>query len=144
MQTLDFLWAVPGRLATGSVPRNVQDVEHLKGRGIRAVLSLHPLPWSLREALAREGIAHRQEALEDHTAPSFVQMDDLRQTLEDWLAQDMPVFIHCYAGIGRCRTVAAAWLALTEGPETAMQMTRLPETRQQQEFVRQYARQNRK
>lgn len=137
---MEYRWAIPGEIATGSLPRSDLDVRTLRGLGIRAVLSLHRPPPVVTEALRAAGVQHMLSELEDYGVPSVEQMHQIRMILESWREADRPVYVHCYAGVGRCRTVAAAFLAMKLGSaDEALEMVGQPETRRQVEFVRAYA-----
>lgn len=138
---MELRWAVPGLIAVGSLPRGPQDVERLKRGGIGAVLSLHPVSFLTAEAMREAGMAHRTEEVEDLSAPSPAQMDRLRALMDSWAQQGLAIYVHCYAGIGRSRTVAAAWLSLRLGSvEAAFQSTGLLQTAGQRAFVVEYFR----
>lgn len=82
---------------------------------------------------------HATEELEDYGVPTYRQMDELAALLDGWLEEGRAVYIHCYAGVGRSRTVAASYLAVRMGDvQAAMDAVGLPETGAQQEFVRDY------
>lgn len=138
---MDLRWALPGMLAVGSLPRNRDDVERLRREGIRAVLSLHPVAFLTAQALRDAGMAHRTEEVEDFSVPSLEQMDSLREDMDRWAEQGLPIYVHCYAGIGRSRTVAAAWLSLRQDSvEEAFDRVGLPQTARQKLFVEEYFR----
>ncbi len=136
---MDFRWAVSGEVATGSLLRWAQDVRELKGRGIGAVLSLQRPSPRICEEIRKAGMQHVISELEDFSTPSFEQMHELRMMLQSWHDAGMAVYVHCYAGIGRCRTVAAAFLAFETGSaEDALELVGEPETDAQAQFVRDY------
>ena len=136
---MDFRWAGPGELATGSLPRSRQDIEQLKTHGIKAVLSLQRPAFVVCEGLKDADMQHVISELEDLSTPGFEQMHELRMLLQSWREAGKPVYVHCYAGIGRCRTVAAAFLALEVGSaEEAVALVGAPETAQQRQCVRNY------
>ncbi|BCW99790.1 MAG: hypothetical protein KatS3mg024_2617 [Armatimonadota bacterium] len=138
---MDLQWAMPGLLAVGSLPRTREDVERLIREGIRAVLSLHPVAFLTAEAIRDAGMAHRTEEVEDFSVPSVEQMDSMREDMDAWADQRLPIYVHCYAGIGRSRTVAAAWLSLRQDSlEEAFERVGLPQTARQKQFVEEYFR----
>ncbi len=138
---MDLRWALPGVLAVGSLPRTREDVERLGREGIEAVISLHSVSFLIAEAIRDAGMAHRTEEVEDFSMPSLEQMDSLREDMDSWAEQGLPIYVHCYAGIGRSRTVAAAWLSLwQDSVEEAFERVGLPQTAKQILFVEEYFR----
>lgn len=136
---MDFRWAVWGEVATGSLPCRAQDVRELKGHGIEAVLSLQRPSPQICEEIKNAGMQHVISELEDFSTPSFEQMNELRTILQSWSDAGKAVYVHCYAGIGRCRTVAAAFLAFEAGSaEDALELVGEPENNAQAQFVRDY------
>ncbi|MCC6483650.1 MAG: dual specificity protein phosphatase family protein [Armatimonadetes bacterium] len=136
---MDFHWAVENELATGSLPSTEGDVRLLERMGIRAVLSLHPVSGNIQALFRQAEIEHRFRRLEDMTSPGLRLMEEMDGLLERWRAEGKPALVHCYMGVGRCRTVACAHLAARlQDLERAFTWVGLPQTEAQREFVRVY------
>ena len=137
---MNFQWAIQNELATGSLPTTENDVKMLRGSGIKAVLSLESPSPHIRRLLDQYGIERHYAPIQDFSQPGHDQMDELREILNAWRQQGKPVLVHCYVGIGRCRTVACAFIASQIADvEDAFRWVGLPETEKQREFVREYA-----
>ncbi len=136
---MELRWALQRQIAVGSRPSSPSDVEELRLSGIRAVLSLERVAWHVAGKMREAGMLHATEELEDYGVPTYRQMDELAALLDGWLEEGRAVYIHCYAGVGRSRTVAASYLAVRTGDvQSALDAVGLPETAAQQEFVRDY------
>lgn len=137
---MDFHWAVKNELAVGSLPATRADASRLLQNGIRAVLSLHPMPYSVRQALEREGMAVAYRELTDLSAPAFDEMREMEELIRGWRQEGRPVYVHCYLGVGRSRTVASAYLAVEMDccVEEAFELAGRPQTARQREFVKEY------
>ena len=61
------------------------------------------------------GITHRQFLVPDVTVPDAGVLTEAVAWIEDQLADDRTVLIHCAKGRGRSATVLAAYLMKTEG-----------------------------
>ena len=92
---------------------------------------------------------HRFE-VEDHTAPSRAQMDSILEVIDASLADERPVYVHCWGGRGRTGVVAGVWLmrrgiAAPDGLLEALARLReglpgeSPETEEQVRFVLDYS-----
>lgn len=137
---MEFHWAIRGEIAVGSLPENQRDVQRLAAQGIAAVISLHAVSSAVAGALSKAGMKHLPAQMPDMSAPGFEQMTQLAAIIDNFARQGQPVFIHCYMGRGRCRTVACAYLAQKlSSADDAFEMVGSPETSRQREFVRQYA-----
>lgn len=137
---MDFHWALEGEIATGSLPSSEEDVRMLQREGIRAVLSLHLVSFHVHQLLEDAGIEHEVRVTEDLTCPDTGAMREMDELLERWRTEGKPALVHCYMGVGRCRTVVSAHLAARIGDvRRAFLWTGRPETERQKEFVREYA-----
>lgn len=105
----NFRWAIEQRLAGVSYPRSEQALGVLQRLGVRALLCL--ATTSVSEALLNtyqlQG-AHLPVA--DFTAPTLAQVEQAIGLIEDFLRREMPVAVHCGAGLGRTGTILACYL----------------------------------
>jgi protein-tyrosine phosphatase len=80
-------------------------------RGVRAVLSLQA-EYEDRFEGAPEPQALRL-LVPDYHPPSIEQLQEAVSFIEEMHTQELPVFIHCHAGMGRAPLTAAAYLMQT-------------------------------
>ncbi len=117
-------WLVPGVLLAGEHPRAVAPdctprIDALLDAGIRSFIDLTeesegPAPYApiLRDrAVARElRAAHRRFAIRDCDVPTPALMRTTLDAIYGAIAAGDPVYVHCWAGIGRTGTVIGCLL----------------------------------
>ena len=120
----DCYWVEPGRLVAGEYPADWSErgtrrkLRALLEAGIRTFIDLtedgeleaydH---WLLKEAgtLAVEVTYHRHP-VRDLRVPTREGMRAILALIDDAIANDAPVYVHCWGGIGRTGTVVGCWL----------------------------------
>ena len=114
--SLDYRWVIPGELAAGAHPaRDMPQADALallQRNGVRAVLTLYEQPIDAGE-LAAAGLDGRHIAVADGAAPTLEQLREGVLYIAEHATQGHGVFVHCWGGVGRTGTFAAAYLAST-------------------------------
>jgi protein-tyrosine phosphatase len=143
----------PGRLSTMMRPDGFGaldgELTALRAAGVDVLVSLLAVDEAAREGLTGEadraaacGLAFYHLPTRDHSAPDRDGTAALAETLHGHLTRGDSVVVHCWAGIGRSSTVAAATMLL-EGyePEQAWQLIsaargyEVPDQRSQRDLI---------
>lgn len=121
-------WVIPGRLLAGEYPGASQPhqarekLNQFLDCGIDSFLDLTeeyelaPYARILAELGQERGqaVKHRRLTIRDMGIPETpAHMRDILAQIEDWLATDRRVYVHCWGGIGRTGTVIGCYLAHT-------------------------------
>lgn len=143
-----FSWVEKPHLAALARPGSLEDLQWLRQQGLQVLISLTEDP--LRRDWANEsGLLVFHEPLEDMEPPSQEQLDRCVSAIQKALVHDMPVAVHCGAGLGRTGVVLAAYF-VTKGMTAANAIARVRrlrphsiETDEQAEAVEWFARRHR-
>lgn len=163
----DTYWVVEGRLLAGPHPGPYDDerardrVGILLDAGIRHFIDLtqrDEVPTYeqvLQEEAAARGLRvdYRRAPVIDRSIPAKEDLAEVLATIDRALAAREPVYVHCWGGIGRTGTIIGCWLAQNghTGDAALEQLAALraschggtwrsPETEEQREMVRTWAR----
>jgi len=117
---LGSYWVRPGRLLAGEYPGAVnradarKKLRRLREAGVTFFLDLTEEgeldPYL--ELVERSDIPleHRRMAVRDFSAPGNVEIVAILDTLDEALADDHVVYLHCWGGVGRTGTVVGCHL----------------------------------
>lgn len=111
----NFDWLFENKLAAMAYPESEDAFTLLHRIGIRAVLNLSeaPLPY---ETPKKIGMLTRHIPVADFTAPALDQVIQAIAMISSCLDRNMPVVVHCMAGLGRTGTMLACYLVRMEMP----------------------------
>jgi hypothetical protein len=114
-----FSWVIPGKLAVGGLPQ-VEDHPRLVAAHIQVVLSLcAEIEGCLPEIITRDFNCLRF-ILPDRYYTTHLEGQQLSQAVEivhQSVQNQLPVYVHCLAGIERSPTVCIAYLCLYQNLE---------------------------
>ena len=102
-------WLFENKLAAMAYPQSEDAFTLLYQIGIREVhnLSETPLPYEAPNTL---GLLTRHIPIADFSAPTLQQAKEAVTVISSCLDRNMPVAVHCLAGLGRTGTILACYL----------------------------------
>lgn len=104
-----FSWLIENRLAGVSYPGSEDALVLLSKLGVKALVSLSEQSVGINR-LTRHGLQAKHIPISDLTAPTLSQVEQAIASIDDFLAQDQPVAVHCFVGLGRTGTILACYL----------------------------------
>lgn len=106
----NFQWHIPGLLATGGKPYLPQHLTWLQDQGIKAIVSLDPIPDQTLRAITLAQIPwfgidlddyeERKNDFEIRLVPRVV-IEEFYEFVQLNISLERPVLVHCGAGIKR-------------------------------------------
>ena len=141
---MNFGWVLNDELAGSQGPASLDDLSFLYHQGVRAVIRMEE-----RTIAADSGtdldLVDLFVPVPDFTPPTLDQIQRMVEFIDQQTAEQRPVVVSCYAGIGRTGTVLACYL-VHRGATAADAINRVRELRpgsvqtpEQEAAVLQYA-----
>ncbi len=144
-----FSWIEKSELAALARPTSPEDFQWLRQQGLEVLVSLTE-DRPRRDWAEDAGLLIFHEPLEDMEPPSQDQLDRCVSAITRALDRNMPVAVHCGAGLGRTGAVLAAYL-VAKGMTASNAIARIRrlrphsiETEEQAEAVELFARRKRR
>eukprot|EP00668_Euglena_longa_P011373 GGOE01013771.1.p3 GENE.GGOE01013771.1~~GGOE01013771.1.p3 ORF type:complete len:154 (+),score=45.94 GGOE01013771.1:69-530(+) len=113
----NFSFVIEGQLAGCAVLDDdclAEQLRHLRGKGIRAIITLTTFPLDQRK-VSEAGMKYLHLPVEDFEPLTRDQYLTGVRFIQAMLAADTAVVVHCLAGMGRTGCLLAAYFVLARG-----------------------------
>ena len=127
MHAMNFGCVLENELAGSMGPASFDDLSFLYHNGVRAVIRMEERTIAA-DTGDRLDLVDMFEPVTDFTAPHLEQIHRMVEFIDQQIAEERPVAVSCYAGIGRTGTVLACYL-VHRGQEPADAINRIRELR---------------
>lgn len=111
----NFSWLFENKLAAMPYPESEDAFTLLHRIGVRALLNLSEKPLVFKTPNII-GMLIKHIPVADYTAPTLEQVQEAVVMISSCIDRNMPVAVHCLAGLGRTGTILACHLVSIEIP----------------------------
>ncbi len=131
-------WILPMELGISRIPTRVEDLELLKRMGVGSIVCLATereiVPFWRNVSFYRECVRRRKMNFlfcptPPKMAPPVEEMIRVLKWMNSEIRSGRPVAVHCFAGVGRAGTLAAAYLIFSSGMPARSAMERVRRVR---------------
>ena len=123
----NFSWVEENLLAGSGLPVTKNEVDWLVSQGIKSIITVREEP--LPKEWISEGIDYFHLPVDDFDSPTPEDIERAITFIEQQVAANKPVTVHCAAGKGRTGVILAAYLVKAKGMGAAASIDRIRELR---------------
>ena len=103
----NFSWLIDGKLAGSAIPTSKEEIEWAKEEGVKSVVTIREEPLD-NEWVKDLNYLHVMS--DDMGIPEFSDLVNSIDFIHQRITDNVPVMVHCLAGLGRTGTILECYL----------------------------------